>query len=264
MTEQVSFGHIIFGYTTLVREGDTFVALTGEGEQELRVGMTVVLLGDSRGYVPSGFSPGDEVTIVGFTEPFKSGESDHIVKVSSKSKQGWVKPSNIQHSIRVPSALTPSDRRHHEMRKRVHPAAADLLDAVYLAMSEQERLSLPDDIGRYVDALVAHALSRSGELQETLAQTIARVHAESPTGERFINDPLRSTSISRSLLFLDPDGELVTVKNPEIVWNTSNPPVQVLKRYEYYEVLTGSLAGKRFSWPANALGEPIYKPDPVS
>jgi hypothetical protein len=263
MSEEVRFGHNIFGYTTLVREGDTFIALTGEGEQELRLGMTVVLLGDSRGYVPSGFSPSDEVTILGFTEPFKNGESDHIVKVSNETTQGWVKPSNIQRSMSVPTASTPSDRRHQEMRKHVHPAPADLLDAVYLAMSEQERLSLPDDIGPYVDALVAHAL-RSGELQGMLAQTIARVHAESTRGDRFIKDPLRSTSISTAILFLDPDGELVTVKNPEIVRDTSNPPAQVLKRYESYEVLTGRLAGKKFSWPANALGEPIYKGGPES
>jgi hypothetical protein len=36
MSEEVRFGHNIFGYTTLVREGDIFIALTGEGEQELR------------------------------------------------------------------------------------------------------------------------------------------------------------------------------------------------------------------------------------
>jgi hypothetical protein len=100
--------------------------------------MTVVLFDDSRGYVPSGFSPGDEVTILGFTEPFKNGESDHIVKVSNESTQGWVKRSNIQRSISVPTGSTPSDRCHQGMRKHVHPAAADLLDAVYLAMSEQE------------------------------------------------------------------------------------------------------------------------------
>jgi hypothetical protein len=264
MSIDVRFGHSIFGYTTIVQEGNTFVALTGEGEPELRVGMEVVLLGDSRGYVPSGFSPGDEVTIVGFTEPFKNGESDHIVKVSNKSTQGRVKPSNIQRSISAPTASTPSDKRHQKMRKRVHPAAADLMDAVYLAMSEQERLSLSDDIGSYANDLVAHALRGSGELQRVLAQTIARLYVESPDGERFVRDPLRSNSLSEALLFLDSDCELVSVKNPEIVWDTSNPPAQVLKRYESYEVLTGRLAGKRFSWPAKALGEPRYKGDRVS
>jgi hypothetical protein len=101
MSEYVKFGHSIFGYTTLIQEGKRFTALTGEEEEELRVGMKVVLLGDSRGYVPSGFSPGDEVTIVGFTEPFKKGESDHIVEVSNEANQGWVKPSNIQRKTRT-------------------------------------------------------------------------------------------------------------------------------------------------------------------
>jgi hypothetical protein len=265
MSQEIRFGHNIFGYTTLVCEGDTFVALNGDGEQELRVGMTVVLLGDSHGYVPSGFSPGNEVTIVGFTEPFKNGESDHIVKVGNKSWQGWVKPSNIQRNISAPmAASTASDKRHQQLRKRVHPAAADLLDSVYLAMSEQERLSLPDDIGLYVDHLVAHALGRLSEFGEVLAEAIARVHAESAGGERFISDPVRSTSISRAILFIDPDGELVSVKNPEIVWDTSIPTAQVLKRYESYEVLTGPLRERRFSWRANALGDLAYRRGVVS
>jgi len=98
LSDTFKFGCSVFGYTALVREGD-FVALTGDGEQKLQVGMKVVLLGDSRGYVPSGFSPGDEVTIVGFTEPFKDGESNHIVNVRNQSHEGWVKPSNIQRNI---------------------------------------------------------------------------------------------------------------------------------------------------------------------
>lgn len=51
-----------------------------------RVGMRVVLLGDSQGYVPSGFSHGAEVTIVGFTVPVEHGESDHIVAVCDASR----------------------------------------------------------------------------------------------------------------------------------------------------------------------------------
>src|SRR5262249_32947202 len=147
---------------------------------------------------------------------------------------------------------------------QVHPAAADLLDAVYLAMSEQERVSLPDEIGPYVDYIVAHALGRLGEFGEVLAEAIARVHAESPGGERFIGDPARSNSISRAILFLDPDGQLVSVKNPEIVRDTSTPATQVLKRYESYEVLTGPSRGRRFSWSTNALGEPVYRRGVVS
>jgi hypothetical protein len=99
MSQELRFSENIFGYTALARDGDTFVALTGDGKQELRLGMTIVLLGDSRGYVPSGFSPGDEVEILEFREPFKNNATDHIIKVANKSSEGWVKPSNIQRSI---------------------------------------------------------------------------------------------------------------------------------------------------------------------
>jgi len=264
MSREVRFGGSLFGYTSLLREDDSFVALTGDGEQELRVGMTVVLLGDSRGYVPSGFSPGDEVLIVGFTEPFKKGESDHIVKVRNKSREGWVKPSNIQRNISAPEAATTSDKRHQQLRRLVHPAAAELLDAIYLAMSDEERLLLPHDIGPYADYLVARALERLDRFGEVLAEAIARVHEESPEAERFIRDPVRSNSISQAILFLDPDGELISVKNPEIVRDTSRPAAQVLKRYESYEVLSGPLRGRRFSWRAGALGDPVYRRDIVS
>ena len=140
----------------------------------------------------------------------------------------------------------------------------DLLDAVYLAMPHEERASLPDDIGPYVDALVVHALGKLGEFREVLRETIARVYSESPRGERFIKDPLRSSSISRAILFLDPEGDLVSVKTPEIMWDTSIAPNQILKRYESYQVLTGGLTGRRFSWSANALGEPVFKPVPTA
>jgi len=43
MSNEFKFGHNLFGYTTLVRDGETFVALRGETEPELRVGMQVIL-----------------------------------------------------------------------------------------------------------------------------------------------------------------------------------------------------------------------------
>jgi len=135
MSNEVEFGYL-FGYTTLVRDGDTFVALRGETAPELRVGMQVVLLGDSRGYVPSGFHHGQEVRIVGFVEPFKNGGSDNIIEVADGKHEGWVKPSNIQRAINGRPKGTMLEERHLEMRKRVYPARADLLDAVYLGMAE--------------------------------------------------------------------------------------------------------------------------------
>lgn len=66
---------------------------------ELRKDIKVVLLGDSRGYVPSSFKPGEEVILIKFREPFKDGNSEHIVLVSSGTMEGWVKPSNIQKNV---------------------------------------------------------------------------------------------------------------------------------------------------------------------
>jgi hypothetical protein len=66
------------------------------GLAELQSGMKVTLEGDIRGYVPGGFSHGDEVAIVGFREPFKNGVSDQIIEVADKSRRGWVKPSNMR------------------------------------------------------------------------------------------------------------------------------------------------------------------------
>jgi TIR domain len=261
MSDELVFGQSLFGYTTLVRDGDTFVALKGEAERDQRIGMRVVLLGDSRGYVPSGFDHGQEVSIVGFTEPFKDGESDHIIRVSDGKRSGWVKPSNIQRSINELPRGTVQDRRHRELRSRVHPGAAELLDAVYLEMDEAERASLPSDLGQYVDSIVGFALNRSQNFGDRLAESVARVYAESPGGERFIKDPIRSNAIVDARLFLDRDGELISLKNAEVVWDTSIPPQLSIKRYESYEVLTGPLSGKRYSWQeAGQLGDPVYKP----
>ena len=60
----------------------------------------------------------------------------------------------------------------------------------YLALPEEERVSLPDDIGPCVDAPVGHALKELGEFREVLAEAFARIHAES--AERFIKDLLGS------------------------------------------------------------------------
>jgi hypothetical protein len=265
MTEEVVFGHILFGYTTFVRDGNVFVAPTGETEPELRVGMKVTLLGDSRGYVPSGFQHGQEVEIVGFTEPFKGGESDHIIEVTDGKKDGWVKPSNIQRTTVDRAKGTNEDRRHKELRKKIHPAGAELLDAVYLGMTNSERASLPNDIGPYVDAIVRFALSRLQEFGDKLAESVARSYAESPGGERFVKDPIRSNSIAHATLFLDHDGELISVKNPEIVWDTSIPPQQSITRYESYEILSGPLKGKRYSsQEGGILRDPVYKPSHAS
>lgn len=92
--DQVQFASL-FGYTTLVRDKGVFVALEGKDRPPLTVGMDVRLRGDSRGHVPGGFSPGEQVQITGFCEPWSLGASDHTIEVSNGADRGWVKPSNI-------------------------------------------------------------------------------------------------------------------------------------------------------------------------
>src|SRR4051812_8490286 len=117
MTEELKLNGSIFGYDTLIKEGDNIIALRGKGVPELYKGMNVILLGDSRGYVPSRFNPGEEATIIEFTEPFKQGESDHVIQVSSSRNTGWVKPSNIQKNV---SDFETTDYKYQKIRRSVH------------------------------------------------------------------------------------------------------------------------------------------------
>jgi hypothetical protein len=93
--EELSFGgSSIFGYDKIVRRGFG-VTLEGRDVLTLEQGMIVELEGDSKGYVPGGFRPGEKVVIVTFRQPFDEGSSDHIIQVSNLEGVGWVKPSNI-------------------------------------------------------------------------------------------------------------------------------------------------------------------------
>jgi uncharacterized protein YjbI with pentapeptide repeats len=87
-------GSSFFGYEKIVRQRDR-ITLEGDDVPPLYVGMQVELEGNSRGYVPGGFAPGDKVEISDFRFPFEDGASDHIIRVSNKENDGWVKPSNI-------------------------------------------------------------------------------------------------------------------------------------------------------------------------
>lgn len=261
MSEQIKLDGILFGYDTLVKAGEDFIALSGPEVPELTKGMKIVLLGDSRGYVPSGFKPGQEVTIVGFVEAFKHGESDHIVSVTDGTHTGRIKPSNIQRNV-VHSG--PSDPVYRRIRQAVGSVFAEFMDTVYLHMTDVERQSLSVETWPFVNAIVSYALTRLPEFSEQLAETISRKYIESPTGERFIQDPLRTNKVESACLFLDQDGNIVTVKNPEIVWSSSTPGYLFLKGYESYKVLTGPLTGRRFSPDTRPLGEPVYHPGMVA
>src|SRR5258708_5122162 len=90
------------------------------------------------------------------------------------------------------------------------------MDEVYRRIPDPERQVLPNETGPYINALVAFALNHLDQFGEATAQMIAGVYIQSPGAERFIRDPIRSDEITESILLLDGDGHLVTVRNPEL------------------------------------------------
>jgi hypothetical protein len=153
---------------------------------------------------------------------------------------------------------------HKKIRQNRPPAFADFMDLVYLRMSEADRELLPGETSKYVNSVVAFALRYLSEFGEAIAEMVAGVYAQSPGGERFILDPTRLNEISESILFLDTDGHLVTVRNPELVRERETRDdlgTLVMKRYQSYEVLTGLLSGRRFDSYSRPLpSEPVYQP----
>jgi hypothetical protein len=141
------------------------------------------------------------------------------------------------------------------------------MDTVYGRMLEAERQSLPTETFDYVNALVAYALDHFADFGEALAEMVTGVYSQSPSGERFAFDPKHSDNITQSILFLDDDGQLVTVRNPQFTREGKTRDdfgVQVMSGYQSYQVLTGPLEGKRFdrySRPLPAM--PLYRPGVV-
>jgi hypothetical protein len=185
-------------------------------------------------------------------------KSDHIVEVTNGKRTGWIKPSNIQRNL----VAKKGDPKYKRARQAVHSAFAQFMDTVYREMSDAERQALPEASSALVNAIVFYALKRLPEFGELLTETVMRVYAESPVGERFIQDPERSTTVSDAVLFLDNDGNLVSVSDPNIV--RAAVPQGLgdleLKSYGSYRVLTGPLAGKRFSGHSRPLGKPVCQP----
>jgi hypothetical protein len=257
MSDDFKFGGELFGYTTLVSDGRSFIGLSGDRVPDLRIGEQVVLLGES---VPFGFRHGQKVRIAGFTEPFKDGKSDHIIEVTDGQHSGWIKPSNIQRPANNRQQGDANDMRYLAIRKLLQSSTADFADTVYSKMSSAERATLPSKVFEFVNTVVSFALDRLAEFGEKLAEFVARHYDESPYGERFINDPIRSNTIVNALLFLDHDGALISLKNATTVWNTSLPAELEIAGYESYEVLTGPLQGKKYlSQEAGHLSRPVYR-----
>jgi hypothetical protein len=153
---------------------------------------------------------------------------------------------------------------HKEVRQYRPSAFADFMDLVYMRMPEVDRDLLPSETGEYVNTLVVFALEHLPDFSEAIAEMVAGVYSQSPSGERFVLDPTRRNEITESTLFLDTDGNLVTVRNPELVREGETRDdlgVLVMKRYQSYEVLTGPLSGRRFDSHSRPLpSEPVYRP----
>jgi hypothetical protein len=147
-----------------------------------------------------------------------------------------------------------SDEMHKQVRRGRSTAFAELMDKVYRATAPSERESLPDrypdDIGEYVNAIVALALRRLPEFEDDLKKAVVGTFEENTSGERFILDSARTDSLNTFCLFVDADGELVTVRDPElerVQKDRGDPGTLILKSYKSYEVLTGTRAGEAFA-----------------
>jgi len=133
---------------------------------------------------------------------------------------------------------------------------ADLLDQVYQGLSANEKVELPSRIGPYVNALVQRALESLETHGDLIKDTVARCYIESPRGERFILDPIRSNDIIEAALFLDSDGELISLINPRIERDQSHDGALRFKERGSYRVLTGPQTGKLLSWGPGTLWAP--------
>jgi uncharacterized protein YjbI with pentapeptide repeats len=114
----------LFGYDRTVQRGDTLVALAGEDVPILQLGATVKLVGDSRGYVPGGFEPDEEVRITAFRLPH---DEDHIIQVSNGTHTGWLKPGNIARTAKQKDApfVLENDAELAAMGEVPEPGVAD-------------------------------------------------------------------------------------------------------------------------------------------
>jgi hypothetical protein len=123
------------------------------------------------------------------------------------------------------------------------------MDNVYGSMSPSARKALPreypKEIGEYVNAIVSYALYQLDEFETELECAVVGNFEENSRGERFILDPLRTSGCAKQYLFVDVDGELVTVRGPKLE-RSSDSGSLVLKTYSSYEVLTGPQAGTTF------------------
>ena len=162
-------------------------------------------------------------------------------------------------------AASNPDSLHRELRSQSGPVA-ELLDEVYLNLSESERATLPSrDVGPYIDYLIEHAQRNLPRFAEKLAQTIERVYRTYTSGPRFILDYLRTNRARDAALFLDRDGQLISLIGFSWERDKSAPYETRMKGYDFYEVLTGPLSGKTFTPEERPIAiPPVYRSGIVS
>lgn len=141
------------------------------------------------------------------------------------------------------------EEMHEKVRSTRAPAFAEFMDNVYAGMSAPARRQLPrrhpDDIGAYVNAIVRYALENLSEFEHPIKKAVAGTFDQNPKGERFILDSVRVSSGAQHCLFLDAEGELVTVRGPVLERDRTGD--LFLARYRSYEVLAGPMAGSIFA-----------------
>ena len=185
--------------------------------------------------------------------------------------RGSVRKSVVRIIIGVARSLVMTEsivEMHKKVRSARSSAFAELMDRVYSAMTASDRKSLPDrypdDIGEYVNAIVAHALGHLTDFGNDLKKTVIGTFKENTSGERFILDSTRTDSLNTFCLFVDMDVALVTVRDPELERlskGRGDPGTLIMKSFQSYEVLTGPHAGETFARHQSSLpAEFVVKP----
>jgi uncharacterized protein YjbI with pentapeptide repeats len=130
-------GASFFGYDRLVKHDD-FLELKGDDVPTLHTGMTVRLRGDSRGYVPGGFEPDEEVQITAFRMPSEDGwTDDHLIQVSNGSRAGWLKPSNVVPPARQEPEVEDAIESDSDLSAMGHVPEAGPADPEHFAILKQ-------------------------------------------------------------------------------------------------------------------------------
>jgi|SRR5215216_164797 len=160
------------------------------------------------------------------------------------------------------------DELHARMLKKISGPTADFIDIVYTGMSPDERAELPATVYSYIKAFTAYALERLPKYGEELAKVVSLEYDESLYGERFMFDPVHGDTLTEALLYIDRDGHLVSVKDPNLEWKpgrkSDKPKILDMNGYRSYKVLTGPQTGATFYPRQRPLQAPVYKPGVIA